>query len=152
MLTSRDLEASAVAAIKHQVQIPRGLELAMDTNPQLKKTLMPTVLEAVRLSFEDPATAMRVLGAGEIKQRVGVCLEAMRVMYCEQNLSLHQCYSCLRKVLSQSLLLARRAEDLAAAGQRPGIYGTEAPKQQVEVELAAPDINAGASVIPEDES
>lgn len=150
MITLRQLEDETIEAIKHQVEIPRGLEEAMATNPPLKASLLPTVLEAVRYSFQEPETAMRVLTAREIKRRVGICLEAMRIMYCEQNLSLHQCYACLRKVLAVSILHASRAEDLAQA-QRPGIYGADKPKVDVEVDTTvAPDL-AGADSAKVDE-
>jgi hypothetical protein len=56
-------------------------------------------------------------------------------MYCEQNLSLHQCYSCLSSVLSKSLLSAKRAEDIAAETQRQGIYGNPESKETVEVNV-----------------
>jgi len=137
------LENDAIDAIKANVQIPRGLQLAMDCNPKLKASLLPQVLEAVRLSFADPQTAMRVMTSGEIKRRAQICLDAISIMYCEQSLTIHQCYACLNAVLSSTLLKAQRAEDVAAASQRPGIYPTTAPRQEVEIDAKAEDLMEG---------
>jgi len=148
LVTKADLlEKSAVDLIMSNVEEPRALKAALATNPHLREQLGPMILEAVRLSFSDPETSMHVLTAGELKRRAQICLDAITIMYCEQNLTLHQCYACIGIVLLSTLKQAKRAEDIGAA-QRQGMYASAAQAAataQAKIDAEAGVIDAAAA-------
>jgi len=121
------------SALKASIVAPPALQAALEANPIMAQTLHQVVSGAIEMSLEHPDTKMRVLSGAEITRRGQICMEAMRIAYCEQHLSLHQCYYILPKVLINSLRRGQRMDDITAS-ERQGRYSRDLPKEVCEVD------------------
>jgi len=130
--------------LQDSLEIPGALQLAAAANPQLGRTMLHAVRAAVEESLAHPETRMRVLTGAELKRRGQICLAALTMMYCEQGLTLHQSYACLRDVLLSALMQDQRAADVAAATQRPGLFAVDKSTQLAELEPG--DMNEGSKL------
>jgi len=141
------LEQADLVTAQDSIEVPRGLHDAMSTNHALASTLIPVVTAAVKRSLERPETRMRVLTGGELKRRAQICLQAIEVMYCEQQLSLHQCYHVIEKVLADALLMGQSLED-RADGQRAGFYRSSDGATPVLMETEGEDLAPAPDELP----
>ena len=119
--------------ISSAVFVPKGLQDALATNPILAASFPKVVATVVRMSFIHKDTKLRgMVTAKEIEYRTHMTLMALETMYCEQEMSLHQCYDLLLDVVINALRSSRQPVDLAAA-QQPGRWArmTESNEPQV---------------------
>lgn len=116
-----------------EVVVPDVLKPVLESNRHLIPKFHAAIGNAVRTSFEHPDTRVRGdISRSEVQLRVGMCVQAVVMMYFEEKLSLIHCFDILTNVLIDAIR-AGYAADAEETGADPRRWGTPAPMEVVEV-------------------
>ena len=128
-----------------EVTVPKEMQEVLEVNPHLQAKYVTSIANAVMQTLEHPETKMRELRYDEVKWRVELANEAIRVMYFEEKLSLIHCLDKVGVVLLDTLRGGYASGDVTdgrGSGANARVYGVEEKQPVIMTEGDISDLNA----------